>query len=114
MSDSLGPHGLHPARLLCPWDSPGKKTGVGSHSLLQGILLTQASKPGLLLCRQILYRLSRQESLHIGNLNTGGPGRPGREALTASVRVHQAPRRPGRTALPSVRRDLGRASRPLP
>ena len=25
----------------CPWDSPGKDTGVGSHSLLQGIFLTQ-------------------------------------------------------------------------
>ena len=29
-----------PARLLCPWDSPGKNTGVGSLSLLQGILPT--------------------------------------------------------------------------
>ena len=35
VSDSLRPHGLQPARLLCPWDSPGKNTGVGSHSLLQ-------------------------------------------------------------------------------
>ena len=26
-------------RLLCPWDSPDKNTGVGSHSLLQGIFL---------------------------------------------------------------------------
>ena len=30
-------HGLKPARLLCPWDSPGKNTGVGCHALLQGI-----------------------------------------------------------------------------
>ena len=36
MSDSLQPCGLQPARLLCPWDSPGKKTGVDSHFLLQG------------------------------------------------------------------------------
>ena len=28
VSDSLRPHGLWPARLLCPWDSPGKNTGV--------------------------------------------------------------------------------------
>ena len=28
MSDSLRPHGLQPTRLLCPWDSPGKNTGV--------------------------------------------------------------------------------------
>ena len=33
---------------LCPRDSPGKKTGVGCHSLLQGIFLTQGSNPGLL------------------------------------------------------------------
>ena len=29
LSNSLQPHGLWPARLLCPWDSPGKITGVG-------------------------------------------------------------------------------------
>ena len=29
MSDSLQPHGLQPTRLLCPWDFPGKSTGVG-------------------------------------------------------------------------------------
>ena len=38
-------------------DSPGKNTGVGYHSLLQGIILTQGSNLGLLHCRQILYRL---------------------------------------------------------
>ena len=55
-------HGLKPARLLCPWDFPGKKAGVGSHALLQGIFLTQRSNPGLLHCRQILYHLSYQGS----------------------------------------------------
>ena len=40
MSDSLPPHGLYLARLLYPWNSLGKSTGVGSHSLLQGIFLT--------------------------------------------------------------------------
>ena len=39
MSDSLRPHGLQPNRLLCPWDSLGKSTGVGYHFLLQGIFL---------------------------------------------------------------------------
>ena len=34
MSDSLRPHGLQPTRLLCPWDFPGKSTGVGCHCLL--------------------------------------------------------------------------------
>ena len=37
-------------------------TGVGSLSLLQGILPTQESNPGLLHCRQILYQLSYQGS----------------------------------------------------
>ena len=34
-------------RLLCPWNSPNKNTGVGYHSLLQGIFLTQGSNPRL-------------------------------------------------------------------
>ena len=38
-SDPLRPHGLQPSRLLCPWGSPGKDTGVGCHALLQGIEL---------------------------------------------------------------------------
>ena len=33
--------------LLCPWDSPGKHTGVGCPALLQGIFLTQGSNPHL-------------------------------------------------------------------
>ena len=48
VSDSLRPHGLQPARLLCPWDSPGKITGVGCHLLLQGIFPTQGLNPHLL------------------------------------------------------------------
>ena len=51
LSNSLKPHGLQPARLLCPWDSPGKSNGVGCHSLLQGIFLTQESNPGIPHCR---------------------------------------------------------------
>ena len=39
---------LWPARVLCPWDSPGKDTGVGCHFLLQMIFLTQGLNPGLL------------------------------------------------------------------
>ena len=37
LSDSWQSYGLEPSRLLCPWNSPGKNTGMGSHSLLQGI-----------------------------------------------------------------------------
>ena len=60
MSDSLWPYGLQPTRIFCPWGFPGKNTGVGCHSLLQGIFLTQGSNPGFLHCGQILYHLSHQ------------------------------------------------------
>ena len=46
-------------------NSPGKNTGVGCHFLLQRIFLTQGSNPGLLTCRQILYRLSHQGNSRI-------------------------------------------------
>ena len=35
MSDSVQPHRWQPTRLPCPWNSPGKNTGVGCHFLLQ-------------------------------------------------------------------------------
>ena len=35
MSGSSRPHGLQPTRLLCPWEFPGKSTGVGCQCLLQ-------------------------------------------------------------------------------
>ena len=41
MSDSMRRSTLSPARLLCPWHSPGKNTGVGCHVLLQAIFPTQ-------------------------------------------------------------------------
>ena len=61
-SDSLQPCGLYPTRILCPWDFPGKNTGVGCLFLLKGIFLDQKSKPGVSCCRQILYSLSHQGS----------------------------------------------------
>ena len=54
------PMDCSPSRLLYPWNPPGKNTGVGSHSLLQGIFPTQGLNLGLLCCRQILYHLSPQ------------------------------------------------------
>ena len=50
LSNSLWPYGPQPTRLLCQRDSPGKNTGTGSHSLLQGIFPTQGSNLGLLHC----------------------------------------------------------------
>ena len=51
-----------PGSFLCPWNSPGKNTGVHSHSIVQGNLPTQGSNLGLLHCMQILYHLSHQGS----------------------------------------------------
>ena len=61
MSDSW-----QPARLLCPWDSLGKKTGVGCHAPLQGIFPTQGWNPHL------LYPLHWQA----GSLPLAPPGKP--------------------------------------
>ena len=61
VSDSLWPHRLQPARLLCAWDSLGKNTGVGCH-FLQGIFSTQGPNPCLLHGRQMHYHLSHHDS----------------------------------------------------
>ena len=64
ISDSLQLH-----RLYSPWNSPGQNTGVGSHSLLQGILPTQELNWDPLPCRWILYQLSYQvATCHLPNL----------------------------------------------
>ena len=60
VSNSLRPHGLY-----SPWNFLGQNTGVGSRSLLQGILPTQGSNPGLPHCRGILYQLSHKGSPRI-------------------------------------------------
>ena len=55
----------HAASYLVFGDTGGHPSGVGSHSLLQGIFLTQESNHGFLYCRRILYLLSHQGSPHI-------------------------------------------------
>ena len=63
---SSRPYGLGPATLLCPWESPGKNTGVGCHALLQGIFLTQGLNPHL-------FRLLH---LQASSLPPAPPGKP--------------------------------------
>ena len=60
--DSLQPSGWKPTRLLCPWNSSGKNTAVGSHSLSKAIFSTQGPNLGLLHCRKMLFHLSHQGS----------------------------------------------------
>ena len=59
VSDSVQPYGLQPARILCPWDSPGENNGMSGHVLLQGIFPTQGLDLYLLRLtypgRQIVY-----------------------------------------------------------
>ena len=66
VSDFLQRHGLELSRLLCPWDCPGKNTGVGYHSFLQRIFPTQ----GLNL--SLLYLLH----LQAGSFPLAPPGKP--------------------------------------
>ena len=54
------PMGCSPPGSPTHVDSPCKNTGVGSHSLLQGIFLTQGPNPGLPNCRQMLHQLSHE------------------------------------------------------
>ena len=41
---TLRPHKRQPTRLCCPWDSPGKNTGVGCHFLLQCMKMKSESE----------------------------------------------------------------------
>ena len=66
---TAGSHGVF--RFFCPWNTPGKNTGVGCHSLLQGIFPTQGLHLSRLCCREILNHLSYQGSpfvYHFPNL----------------------------------------------
>ena len=79
----MQPHGLWPARILCPWDSPGKNTEVGCHSLLQGIFVTQGLNSGLLYCRQTL-------ALQVDSLPAEPPGKP-QVSHASAIHMHRSP-----------------------
>ena len=66
VSNSLWPHGLYLARLLCPWGSQGKDTGAGCCFLFQGLFPTQGSN------RSLLHLLHWQA----GFLPLAPPGKP--------------------------------------
>ena len=64
MSDSLRPYRLWPGRFLCPWNCPGKNTGVGCHFVLQGSSWKRDQthdSPSLLHCRRITYHCTSWE-----------------------------------------------------
>ena len=85
------------------WNSPGKNTGVGSLSLLQGIFQAQGLNPGLLHCRWILYQMSTREALKMvvqfssvtqscptlcDPMNCSMPGLPVHHQLPDSIQTH--------------------------
>ena len=87
-------------RLICPWDSPGKNTGVGCHALLQGIFLTWGSNR-CLLC--ILH-------WQAGSLPLALPGKPlspSSLALLSSPILRLNPPRQGPSSLPITPPDPG-------
>ena len=57
VSYSQWPHGLQPSRLLCPWDFPGKNTGVGCHCPL---------RLGALITPKLLNLISKWSSSEVG------------------------------------------------
>ena len=84
MSDSLRPHGLQPARLLCPGDSPATNTGVGCHFPSPGDLPDPGIEPG-------------SPAVQADSLPSEPPGKP--RGVTGSLQSHTSrvwiPTRPG-------------------
>ena len=71
-SDSFQSRGPEPTTLLCPWNFPGKNTGVGCHFLLQGFFLTQdPTWVSWISCigRGVLYSCATWESLFDSKLS---------------------------------------------
>ena len=71
--------------VLHPWDSPGKNTGVGCHSLLQRIFPTQGSNPGLLNWGQPLHHLSHQGSRRATQVPTNTSSLNGKHVYSLRV-----------------------------
>ena len=99
---TLRPHGLWPARLLRPWDSPGKNAGVGCHFSLQRTSVTQGQTPVFCISRQIPYSCTtRKAHRHLSVIQSNPNGGPAVKLLYGLLKVsHQLtlremiPRRP--------------------
>ena len=77
---------LWPTRLLCPWDFPGKTTGVGCHFLLQGIFLTHGLNPHLLCL--LHWQVDSLLLSHLGSLSLSWSESESRSAMSNSLRPH--------------------------
>ena len=93
VSDCAQAHALQPTRLLCPWDSPGKNTGVGCHALLQGIFPTQGSNPALLTFPALAGRCFTTSDTWEGPLSGMAPAK--------RLRIHKIHKKKMEVNLPS-------------
>ena len=88
MSDSVRPQRWQPTRLFCPWDSPGKNTGVGCHFILQGMIVKSESEVAQSSLTSQYHGLQPTRLLHpwdFPNENTGVGG-----AIAFSEGVHRS------------------------
>ena len=70
VSDSVWPHRQQPTRLPCPWDSPGRNTGVGCHFLLQQIKTSPSILHNIWFFIQIILTSSHRNKYDFWNLLT--------------------------------------------
>ena len=108
---TVQPYGLQPAGLLCPWDSPGKNTGMGCHALLQWIFPTQGLNPRLSCL--LHWQAGTLPPPPPGKFLHGTPMKKSQQSLRSEpLRLHLGPRpptgkslrpqRPGKTCLPGT------------
>ena len=84
MSNSLWLHGQYPKRLLCPWYSPGKHTGVGSHSFLHRIFLNH---------QFIIKGCDKDRNIQMEEMHRGSYIGKGMKAPCPPPEVHLSPRK---------------------
>ena len=84
VSNPLWPHVLQPTRLLCPWDFPGKNTGVGCHSFSRGSSWPRDWTLVSCIGRQVLYHC------HLGSPRAGQGSQPNRGFLTPYLSLDQS------------------------
>ena len=99
---------LQSARLLCPRDYPGKNTGVGCHTLLQGIFLTQGFSLHLMHCGLILDCWATSEKARVNLLvkqrvgHMWVMGRGSESGHLINLPFLTSPKRGGLSALPTL------------
>ena len=88
MSDSLRPHGLEPAKLLCPWDFPGRNMGWVAISFSRGSSWSQTwFSCGSCIRRQILSNWATFSSFQFSRSVVSNSATPRTTAHQASLSI---------------------------